>query len=554
MKFIHLINKGSESTLHFLNKIYGIPNSYSTLLSHDYFSVRAWKVSFILSTIYVTIALILVIDENSFSIEKAIIPASITIFFTIILLFIWMKLKNTVLAKTSSNNIGSSEIALIYSVSISFLGFYSSYLGYFPSVIPFVIIPSFTIWLHGIKGLWVLAYSLILLTVIGTFSAILVSLANNSLSGEPFNNSVGIVAISILLVLTLSKRNKYIAMISRYLILPIIFISTFLLLLLGGDGSDILTLVAMIFFICILVSYIAVNSFADLVSSNISRYLFYKLIIEKSIKRITRAIFVDSVTAIILILFTIGNIFIIAKCTTWTWQYVIPQSAGFQYLAERVLYSIQLIFSISPKPDNEVLALYFIYITAIIPTLLHFSLIIFEAGILIFDNVFNLFDFDKKTLNIMATKIINNGPKKPKVFLSYALEDSSIVEYIFNKLLEYEIDVWKDDKSLKIGELWEYRIDTAIKESDFAIVFLSSKSVNKIGYVQYEFRKIIKASKYRPEHIPFTLPVKLDECSIPSKFKSYQWRELNITSINHFVSELASEIHQHFSLIVKYNS
>ena len=85
MKFIHLINKGSESTLHFLNKIYGIPNSYSTLLSHDYFSVRAWKVSFILSTIYVTIALILVIDENSFSIEKAIIPASITIFFTIIL-------------------------------------------------------------------------------------------------------------------------------------------------------------------------------------------------------------------------------------------------------------------------------------------------------------------------------------------------------------------------------------------------------------------------------------------------------------------------------------
>ncbi len=140
--------------------------------------------------------------------------------------------------------------------------------------------------------------------------------------------------------------------------------------------------------------------------------------------------------------------------------------------------------------------------------------------------------------------------KIPKVFLSYAREDIEKAEYIFSNLRKKGLDVWKDDKSLKIGERFESKIEAAIEHADFAIVCLSSKSIKKIGFVQKEFKLIIEAAKYRPFNIPFTLPVKLDDCEIPREFREYHWKDFSDNK-REFLDELAQEIIGHYEIVNK---
>lgn len=137
-----------------------------------------------------------------------------------------------------------------------------------------------------------------------------------------------------------------------------------------------------------------------------------------------------------------------------------------------------------------------------------------------------------------------------KVFLSYASEDGEIVDDIFKRLKKHGLDVWKDNKELRIGESWEDKINEAIERADFAIVFLSSRSVKKVGYVQKEFRKIIETSKYRPFGFPFTLPVKLDDCAVPREFAQYQWAQLG-DDRKGFVDKIADDIHAHHQQLRK---
>ena len=120
----------------------------------------------------------------------------------------------------------------------------------------------------------------------------------------------------------------------------------------------------------------------------------------------------------------------------------------------------------------------------------------------------------------------NKNVSSPRVFLSYAREDYSIVDNIFKELRKNGIDAWQDDKSLRIGDEYEDKINEAIEESDFAIIFLSTKSVSKIGFVSKEFRKILDSAKYRPFGFPFALPVKLDNCKVPRQFSKYHWLEI----------------------------
>jgi len=97
-----------------------------------------------------------------------------------------------------------------------------------------------------------------------------------------------------------------------------------------------------------------------------------------------------------------------------------------------------------------------------------------------------------------AQYIEPNARVSPKVFLSYASEDRVVVDVIFRALKERGIDAWKDDKALRVGERFDDKIEQAIEEADFALVFLSSRSVSKTGFVQREFKKIIEAAKYKP--------------------------------------------------------
>jgi hypothetical protein len=138
------------------------------------------------------------------------------------------------------------------------------------------------------------------------------------------------------------------------------------------------------------------------------------------------------------------------------------------------------------------------------------------------------------------------------VFLSYAKEDAETADFLYSELRQRGVNVWKDDKSLRVGEHFKEAIEKAIRTCDLAIACLSSTSVNKTGYVQNEFRQIVDMQRYRPTGVPFVLPVKLDSCETPPQFADYHWKQMPPTKRETFIDELVEDINEHSRTIAKY--
>ncbi len=85
---------------------------------------------------------------------------------------------------------------------------------------------------------------------------------------------------------------------------------------------------------------------------------------------------------------------------------------------------------------------------------------------------------------------------------------------------------WLDEEAILPGQDWDYEIEEALETSDFVLVFLSARSVGKIGYVQREFRRALYRSEEMPEGHIHTIPVKLDNCEVPRRFRRHQFRAL----------------------------
>jgi len=99
-----------------------------------------------------------------------------------------------------------------------------------------------------------------------------------------------------------------------------------------------------------------------------------------------------------------------------------------------------------------------------------------------------------------------------KIFLNYAKEDIDYAKRIYNYLNENGIDVWLDEFSLMPGQKWKTEIKKAIKESQYFLALLSSKSVTKQGYVQKELKEALEMLDEMPESQIFILPIRIDVC------------------------------------------
>ena len=101
-----------------------------------------------------------------------------------------------------------------------------------------------------------------------------------------------------------------------------------------------------------------------------------------------------------------------------------------------------------------------------------------------------------------------------RVFISYAREDSSAADRLFDTLaLHPELDPWLDRKKLQPGDDWKRVLLKNLDESDFVLVLLSSHSVRKTGFVQREIREAIDRALIRPPDQRFIIPVRLNDCS-----------------------------------------
>jgi len=115
---------------------------------------------------------------------------------------------------------------------------------------------------------------------------------------------------------------------------------------------------------------------------------------------------------------------------------------------------------------------------------------------------------------------------KARIFLSYAHEDIGMAKRIYNDLKRYGLDVWIDCENLLPGQLWKITIEKTIKQSQYYLLLLSSRSVNKRGFIQKEVRIAYEVLEQCSEDDIYIIPIRLDECEPPIKIGEINWIDL----------------------------
>lgn len=115
---------------------------------------------------------------------------------------------------------------------------------------------------------------------------------------------------------------------------------------------------------------------------------------------------------------------------------------------------------------------------------------------------------------------------KPRIFLSYARENQEVIERIYDSLIAAGYAPWMDARDILPGEKWGTAIKKALRESDFFLVFLSSDSVDKRGFLQKEIKAALDIWKEKLEEDIYLIPVRLELCSTPASVSEFQWVDL----------------------------
>jgi len=117
--------------------------------------------------------------------------------------------------------------------------------------------------------------------------------------------------------------------------------------------------------------------------------------------------------------------------------------------------------------------------------------------------------------------------KKIKIFISYAREDYESARRLYMELLSEDLEPWLDREKLLPGQRWEQVIDSAIRESQYFIVLLSSNALEKRGYIQKEIKKGLDILQEIPDSQVFLIPARLDDCQpTHPQLRELQWVDL----------------------------
>jgi len=112
------------------------------------------------------------------------------------------------------------------------------------------------------------------------------------------------------------------------------------------------------------------------------------------------------------------------------------------------------------------------------------------------------------------------------VFVCHASEDKPQVRELCRRLRADGIDAWLDEERLLPGQDWEMEISAAVEQSDAVLVCLSRSSVEKVGYLQKELRRVLDVAEYQPEGRIFVIPVRLEDCAVPARLNRWQYADL----------------------------
>ncbi len=100
-----------------------------------------------------------------------------------------------------------------------------------------------------------------------------------------------------------------------------------------------------------------------------------------------------------------------------------------------------------------------------------------------------------------------------QIFISYAREDLGLARQLNQDLRARCYDTWIDFENLIPGQAWKTAITSAIRKSGYFLFLMSSRSLNKRGYIQKEVRQALDVLEYVPPGAIYLIPVRCDECT-----------------------------------------
>jgi hypothetical protein len=100
------------------------------------------------------------------------------------------------------------------------------------------------------------------------------------------------------------------------------------------------------------------------------------------------------------------------------------------------------------------------------------------------------------------------------------------VRRLYQWLVKLGAKVWFDELSLLPGQDWSTEIHAAVRNSDLVLVCLSTRAVKKVGFIQKEIQLALDVADEQPDDSIYVVPVKLEECDVPTRLSRWQWVSL----------------------------
>jgi hypothetical protein len=121
----------------------------------------------------------------------------------------------------------------------------------------------------------------------------------------------------------------------------------------------------------------------------------------------------------------------------------------------------------------------------------------------------------------------DTNQKNDLIFISYAKEDYEYAIRLYDGFKNSGLNPWLDKEDLLPGQKWDTEIKKTVKKCKFFLPMFSSRSVEKRGYIQREFRLGIDTLEEMPEDRVFIIPIRIDDCQIPfDKLSKIQYQDM----------------------------
>ena len=124
--------------------------------------------------------------------------------------------------------------------------------------------------------------------------------------------------------------------------------------------------------------------------------------------------------------------------------------------------------------------------------------------------------FRAKLINHINMEI-KHAREMKHVFISYCRENMDVVDRLCENLISRGIKVWLDRKALEPGMQWKLAIQQAIHQGTYFVACFSKESnTREQTYMSEELALAVEKLQERPFDKVWFIPIKLNECEIPS--------------------------------------